>query len=202
MTQPALSYLQSADSRLASIIEKVELPIINSTQDVFFDLMSCVVEQQIHYRSTKKIFEKVLLSAEIEQLTLQNYPIFEETLLQKLKLSIQKLETVQAVYDFFKTNPSIQWHSLSNEEVRQQLSSIKGNGAWSIDMVLLFTLQRPDIFPADDFHLKQVMTQVYELNPASKLKSQMLGISAAWGTHTSLAVKYLWAWKKQLKSNN
>lgn len=67
-------------------------------------------------------------------------------------------------------------------------------------MVLMYTLNRPRIFPADDFHLKQIMTAVYKLNTKVKLKAQMKAVSAKWSPNESLAVKYLFAWKNHLKN--
>ena len=64
-------------------------------------------------------------------------------------------------------------------------------------MILLYTLQRPCVFPFDDFHLKQVMTTLYGLNPKAKLKAQMLEIAEKWENQQSLAVLYLLAWKNQ-----
>jgi DNA-3-methyladenine glycosylase II len=189
-------FLSAADEKLAHIISLIPEPLVESTGDVFFDLMSCILEQQIHYRSTKKIFAKMLQRAEIERLTLQNFPEFELKALADAKLSLSKYETIVAVLDFFTQN-QLQWDTLSDDTIRQQLSSIKGIGKWTIDMILLYTLNRPDVFPYDDFHLKQVMTRVYGLDPSSKLKAQMLEIASLWGNHRSLAVKYLLSWKEQ-----
>jgi len=187
--------LAQADPMLEKIILQVPKPVIESTGDVFHDLMSCVVEQQIHYRSTKKIFQKMLNAAEIERLDLNNFQIFEEKSLGKTKLAIGKYETASRILDYFSKN-KIDWHSLSNEDVRLRLSSIKGIGKWTIDMILLYTLQRPNIFPSDDFHLKQIMVSLYGLDAKVKLKDLMLEIAENWGEHTSLAVLYLFAWKQ------
>ncbi|WP_421795012.1 DNA-3-methyladenine glycosylase family protein [Haliscomenobacter sp.] len=187
-------FLSTADEKLAHIISLIPEPLVESTGDVFFDLMSCILEQQIHYRSTKKTFAKMLQRAEIDRLTLQNFPAFEAKALGDAKLSLSKYETVLAVLDFFTEN-KLDWNALSDDAIRQQLSSIKGIGKWTIDMILLFTLNRPNVFPYDDFHLKQVMPRVYGLDPSSKLKAQMLEIASLWGNHRSLAVKYLLSWK-------
>lgn len=194
MPSHSKQYLINADEKLAHIISLIPEPLVESTKDVFFDLMSCILEQQIHYRSTKKIFAKMLQRAEVDNLTLQNFPEFEAKALADAKLSLGKYETIAAVLDFFTQN-QLQWDTLSDETIRQHLSSIKGIGKWTIDMILLYTLNRPDVFPYDDFHLKQVMTRVYSLDPSSKLKAQMLEIANLWGNHRSLAVKYLLSWK-------
>jgi DNA-3-methyladenine glycosylase II len=200
MNNQAISQLQNADDVLKKIIEIIELPTIETTNDVFHDLMSCILEQQIHYRSTKRIFQKMLQTANIERLTLDNFAEFEKTAFANSKLAIGKFETVERIVDFFTVN-KINWALLNNDEVIEKLSSIKGIGKWTIDMILLYTLERPDVFPYDDFHLKEIMVKLYGLNLNVKLKAQMLDVAEVWGAHKSLAVKYLLAWKEFNKKN-
>jgi DNA-3-methyladenine glycosylase II len=195
MTTDAKSVLSKADPILEKIIATVSEPAIETTNDVFHDLMSCILEQQIHYRSTKRIFQKMLQLADMERLTLDNFPIFEERALPTAKLAMGKLETLERIVDFF-TNNKINWQLLTDKEVIEKLSSIKGVGKWTIDMILLYTLQRPDVFPYDDFHVKEIMIKLYGLNPNVKLKVQMLDVAEVWGAHKSLAIKYLLAWKE------
>jgi DNA-3-methyladenine glycosylase II len=186
--------LAQADPILAKIIGSIPEPVIESTHDVFFDLMSCIIEQQIHYRSTKRIFAKGLERADLGTLNLENFPIFEEKALSAIKLSESKYATLSEAIAFFTAN-NLNWQAMSDAEVREKLSGIKGIGNWTIDMILLYTLERPDVFPYDDFHLKEIMVRLYSLNPNSRLKAQMLDVATVWGVHKSLAVKYLLAWK-------
>lgn len=161
----------------------------------FFDLMSCVIEQQIHYRSKKKIFKRLLDKAEIEHLNIQNFAQFEERALPTIKLSQAKIETILGLVQYF-TSEKINWQLLDDHEVIDQLSSVKGIGKWTIDMILLYTLQRPNVFPVDDYHLKQRMVRLYNLNPNSMLKKQMMEVSSYWGNYKSSAVRILLAWKE------
>jgi DNA-3-methyladenine glycosylase II len=190
------SILAQKDPILSEIISKVEKPIILSTGDVFHDLVSCIIEQQIHYRSSKRIFARALERSGIEHLTLKNFHLFEEHGLSQLKISARKYESVLSLIEFWGTN-NLDFNKLTDEEVILQLSKIKGVGNWSMNMILLYTLQRPCVFPCDDFHLKQVMTSLYGLNPKVKLKAQMLEMAEKWENQKSLAVLYLLAWKNQ-----
>jgi DNA-3-methyladenine glycosylase II len=183
------------DPVLQKIIAHIDLPSIHSTNDVFHDMMSCIIEQQIHYRSTKKIFAKALERAGIDHLTIDNFDSIEKYSLPQIKLASGKFETMMAFVDYWHHN-TLDYNALSDAEVSEQLSSIKGIGKWSIDMILLYTLQRPDVFPYDDFHLKQVMVSCYNLNANVKLKAQMLEIAENWGTQRSKAVLYLLESKK------
>ena len=194
-------FLAKSDPILANIITAIPEPVIESTNDVFHDLMSCVLEQQIHYRSTKKTFQKMLQLTDIERLTVNNFETFEEKSFTDAKLSTNKYETVLGIVEFWEKE-KIDWKILTDDEIIEKLSSINGIGKWTIDMILLYTLQSPNVFPCDDFHLKEIMVKLYNLNPNVKLKAQMIEISNAWGENKSLAVRYLLAWKEFNKRKN
>ena len=198
MRDTILQELSARDAVLSKITQTIPTPQIISSQDVFHDLMSCVLEQQIHYRSTKNVFKKMLQRAEIDKLSLDNFDVFEQIGISSIKLSESKYETVLKVIEYFSNNQP-EWDNLPDSEVIEKLGSIKGIGKWTIDMILLYTLERPNVFPFDDFHLKQIMVSEYALNEKQKLKSQMLNISENWGEQKSLAVKYLLGFKEYLK---
>lgn len=200
MTQnQPLRHLAENDPALAGIIAQMPLPDLRSTGDVFHDLMSCLIEQQIHYRSTKRIFQRMLEGADVEILTVENFSALERRGFESLKLSAQKYETMVRTLEFFTENTP-DWTSMDDGAVRSTLSQIKGIGPWTVDMILLYTLQRPDVFPADDYHLKQIMTGLYHLDPASRLTAQMKAVAEAWSPHRSTAVRYLLAWKEFQKN--
>lgn len=187
--------LAKTDPILEKIILQVSKPTVNSTKDIFHDVMSCILEQQIHYRSTKRIFAKALERAGIKHLTLENFHLIEKHSLPQIKLSMGKYETMMSFIEYWNNN-TLDFNHLTDEEVIAQLSPIKGIGKWTIDMILLYTLQRPNVFPYDDFHLKEIMAKLYGLNPNMKLKVQMLGIAEKWKNQKSLAVLYLLETKK------
>ena len=188
-----IQHLQE-DEVIKEVIKTISLPPIVSTQHVFHDLTSCVLEQQIHYRSTKKIFQKILLAADLTLLTPDNFPVLEEKGFGTYKLSMQKHETLLQLVAFFTEN-DIQWQQLEDQEVRKLLLKIKGISHWTVDMILLYTLERADVFPVDDYHLKQIMTRLYSIGSTEKLRPRMKEIAANWAPHRSLAVRYLLAWK-------
>lgn len=187
-------HLSERDEVLQNLIQTLDLPEIKSTQNVFHDLMSCVIEQQIHYRSTKKIFQKMLATASIDTLTTENFEHFEERAFQSIKLSAQKYETVLRLVDFFEKDAS-DWMHLGDQDVRNLLSPIKGISHWTVDMILLYTLGRENVFPSDDYHLKQIMSKLYSLDLSSKSKSKMKAVAMPWEPYKSWAVRYLLAWK-------
>ena len=198
MTNNPIQFLSDSDPILKNIIAQIPELILESTNDVFHDMLSCIIEQQIHYRSTKNIFKKALERAGIEHVALDNFYLIEKHSLPQIKLAIGKYGTLLAFVEYWKEN-KLDFTKLTDEEIITQLSAIKGIGKWTIDMILLYTLQRPNVFPFDDFHLKEIMVKLYGLNSNVKLKAQMIEVSKAWDNHKSLAVKYLLAWKTHKK---
>jgi DNA-3-methyladenine glycosylase II len=197
--QEIIAELTQQDHILRELIARDPVPCIQSTKQVFHDVMSCLIEQQIHYRSTKHVFEKALATAAITYLTPANFARFEEVALSSLKLSINKLATISQFVSYWEENQP-NFFELSDEAVKTALSGIKGIGPWTIDMILLYTLERPSVFPVDDYHLKQIMTARYQLDPTKRLTAQMKEIAATWGKHQSLAVLYLLQSKTRLKT--
>ena len=198
---PPNKHLINADPVLEKIIKTIPAQPIESTNNVFHDLMSCILEQQIHYRSTKKVFQKMLDKSGIKILTPENFPEFEKKAFEGVKLSVKKYQTVLDILEHWKKK-EVEWTKLSNQEIREELSQINGVGKWTIEMILIYTLNRPDEFAYDDFHIKQIMTSLYHLNPASKLKAQMVDVSEPWSPYKSTAFLQLLAWKKFNKKKN
>lgn len=190
-------YLAAQDPVLRELITHLSLPEIVSTQHLFHDLMSCVIEQQIHYRSSKKQFEKMLLLADISLLTPDNFEVFEKKALLKTKLSARKYQTIAAVLEFFGDDVP-DWAQMDDTEVRSTLGSIQGVGRWTVDMLLLYTLGRADVFTADDYHLQQIMSRLYGLEQQG-LKTAMKSIAERWKPYRSPGLRYLLAWKEAEK---
>lgn len=196
MQKQIIQHLSAKDETLQHVVAKIEWPVVTSTHNVFHDLLSCVIEQQIHYRSTKKTFAKLLVKASVEELTPDNFEQFEEVL-SDVKLSMSKYETLAGVLEFFDMH-SPDWPRLSDAEVREALGDIKGIGPWTVDMILLYTLERPNIFPVQDYHLRLAMEQLYGIGP-KYMTAEMRKIAERWSPYQSFGVKYLLAWKEANK---
>ena len=194
MTPAIERRLTFEDPILDPIAEAVPLPPIASTGNVFHDLASCLLEQQIHYRSTKGVFRRMLERAGLIELTIDDAACFAAEALAGSSLSARKRDAFAHAVDFFESDTT-DWHTLTDPEVRQRLSGIKGVGPWTVDMILLYTLERPDIFPAGDYHLKQAMGRLYDVGSGAAMTRRMQAIAEAWRPHRSLAVRYLLAWK-------
>ena len=85
----------------------------------------------------------------------------------------------------------IEWDSLSDEEVIEELVKLRGVGRWTVEMLLIFALLRKDVFPIDDIGLIRGMEKLYN-NGESLEKSQLYEISDSWKPYRTLGVWYIW----------
>jgi len=89
---------------------------------------------------------------------------------------------------------------MSNEEVIEYLTKIKGVGRWTAEMLLMFTLGREDVFAVDDLGIQQAMIKIYKLDKTNKkkLREDMLKISLNWSPFRTYACLHLWHHKDNL----
>jgi len=193
MNAKTIQYLKSKDPILEQIIGRVKVLPSIEPNPLFHDVMACIIEQQIPYRSTKKLFEKLLSKADLVVLTPANYAQFERLALQDIKLSGRKLETIVRITQLFTEEDA---KGADKDELIRLISTTKGIGNWTSEMLRLFNLVEADIFPADDYHLKNIMVELYELDPDQKLKAQMKEVAESWKPHRSLGVRLLLAFQE------
>ena len=80
---------------------------------------------------------------------------------------------------------------LTDEELIERLTSIRGVGRWTVEMMLIFTLGRPDILPVDDFGVRDGYRRLYGLDEQPKPRA-LTEIGKAWAPWRSIAAWYLW----------
>ena len=192
------AYLKKADERLGTIISSVSLPTLYWSGYVFEDLVSCILDMQIRYRGNAVRYKRLKDLLENAPITAENLFSIGDTGLAKIKMSGQKYKALVTLADHCQQHrlEVTDFQNLSDEDVKSILLNIKGIGNWTVDMILLYTLQRPNIFPVGDFHLKKIMKQFHEIQDNENLKKEMLDIAEEWKPYQSIAVLYLLEWKK------
>jgi len=90
------------------------------------------------------------------------------------------------------TLPLDELDGMSDEEVMETLTAVKGIGRWTAEMILIFQLGRPDTFPVDDVGLLRSIQKVYGLRRRPSEK-QVLRMGEMWRPYRSIASWYLWA---------
>ncbi len=70
-------------------------------------------------------------------------------------------------------------------------------GQWTVEMILMFSLGREDVFAVDDLGIQQAMCKLYNIDATDKknMKEKMVTISKKWSPYRTYACRYLWGWK-------
>ncbi len=189
----------SKDKKLRKILELQELFKLAKRKNIYLHLCFSIMSQQL---STKvaDVFHKRFLNvypsknpsaAEIASTAFET--------LRGIGLSNAKANYVLNVCNFFieEEITDARLYTMSNEELIKYLTQIKGVGQWTVEMILMFTLAREDVFAVDDLGIQQAMCKLYNIGEMDKKmrKEKMLTISKKWSPYRTYACRYLWGWK-------
>ena len=163
--------------------------------DIYHSLLGSIVSQQLSTKVVKIIWRR------FTDLFVDNYPD-AETLLSKehdllrgIGLSNNKARYVKNVAEFKLANDmSFDYlQSFEDEYIIDYLTQIKGVGKWTVQMILMFPMDRPNVFPVDDLGIQNAMKSLYKINLEKKeLKLRMNEIANVWDPYKTIASKYLW----------
>lgn len=162
-------------------------------------LCASIMSQQLSVKVAEVIFRRFLeLYGKREPAPEQIVNTPHETL-RGIGLSNAKVTYIKNVAQFSIDNgmDSKKLGKMSNEEVIEYLTPIKGVGRWTVEMLLMFTLGREDVFAPDDLGIQNFMINNYKLDNSNKkrFKDDMLRISAKWSPYRSFACLHMWNWK-------
>lgn len=195
MHRTSISYLKRADPVLARVIERVGPckfePRAKGTH--FHALLRSIVYQQLSGKAAGTILDRVLA------LYRGRYPrpadLLEtsEEALRKAGLSRQKLTYLRDLAAKVASGevPLSRVRRLSDEEIIEHLTRVKGIGRWTAQMFLMFRLGRPDVLPELDLGIQTAIQRAYDL-PKRPAPKDVLQIGAAWRPHATIACWYLW----------
>ena len=161
-----------------------------------------MVSQQLSTKAAATIYQRFLLLFEQGHATPQEILALDPEVLRATGFSRQKSSYVMEIARFFSEGAtSYDWHSMPDQDIVHELTQIKGIGVWTVQMILIFHLGRPDVFPIDDLGIQQSMATLYQL-PTDKrgLKAQMQIRAAQWQPWRSYASRYLWKWRDNLST--
>lgn len=188
----AVAHLRSADPVLAQIIARVGRCRIEYRDPTFEAVARAIVFQQLSGHAANTIysrFEAGLRGRVTPAAILKHDP----ALLRSYGLSAQKISYLVDLAEKTRTRQVRfpQLPKLSDEQVIEQLTQVKGIGEWTAHMFLIFALRRPDILPTGDLGVRMAMQKHYQLAELPK-PTQMLEIAAPWRPWASVAAWYMW----------
>jgi DNA-3-methyladenine glycosylase II len=188
----------SKDKKLARLLSGQESFSLTRRKHVYLYLCFSILSQQLSTKVADTIRKRFLKLYPGIPTPEQILATAHETL-RSIGLSGAKANYVHNVARFaMETGMDYKvLDKMNNEEVIEYLIPIKGVGRWTIEMLLMFTLGREDVFAVDDLGIQQAMINVYKLDKTDKkrLREDMLRISAKWSPYRSFACLHLWRHK-------
>jgi DNA-3-methyladenine glycosylase II len=189
----------SQDKKFKKIIELQQPFSLVKRKNIYLHLCLSIMSQQL---STKvaDVFQNRFLNLYGKKIpTPQQIITTPFDTLRSIGLSNAKANYILNVCNFFIAQKitDAQLYKMSNEEIINQLTQIKGVGRWTVEMILMFTLGREDVFAVDDLAIQQAMCKLYIIDSSNKkvMKEKMLKLSKKYSPYSTYACRYLWGWK-------
>ena len=191
----AKRYLSQKDKVMAKLIKRYESPteiILTSRRDIFFSLCKSIIGQQISVAAANSVFLKFKKKCK-NKINAKTVKKLSSIQLKSCGLSKQKVNGIKSLYKQILDNsfdPKL-IVSMNDEEAIIYLSKLKQIGRWSAEMILLFTYNRPNIWPIQDVGLLRAISKNYNKNylpPDSFINL----LNKKFSPYCSVATWYLW----------
>ena len=202
MTEEKIIKHLSKDKKLKTVIDSTTITYGRyDIDDVYFALLRAIVSQQLSAKAAQTIFARFI------QLFEDDYPLPEDLMhmdfasLRGVGLSKQKVGYVQNVAQFFDEKKLLEydWSAHTDQEIIDMLTEIKGVGVWTVQMILIFSLHRLDVFPVGDLVVRQNVMKLYKVDDTLKGKpliKHLNKIAEKWSPYRSVAARYFWQWNR------
>ncbi|RMZ59670.1 DNA-3-methyladenine glycosylase 2 family protein [Chryseobacterium nematophagum] len=189
--QELCHHLANQDSDLKLILENHGYPPMWTRENTFETLVHIILEQQVSLASALATLNK--LKEKLKEIIPENILTLSDEEMRECYVSRQKNNYIKGLANAIM-NGEINLEELSkmsNDEARKTLVGLKGIGNWTVDVYLMFTLQRKDIFPIGDLAAVNALKRLKQLPPKTT-KEKLLEISEQWKPFRSVASMMLW----------
>jgi len=193
----AVAALRERDAKLAALIERVG-PCrfqIDARQSPFDALLESIIYQQLHGKAAATIYGRMcrlfaprrsprpheIANASVEQLRSAGLSINKTRAVQDL--AAKTLDGVVPTHAVVS--------NLTDEEIIARLTEVRGVGRWTVEMLLMFRLGRPDVLPVDDFGVRKGYMNAYRKRRMPTPK-ELAAYGKKWAPYRSVASWYLW----------
>lgn len=187
------------DKKLATLINEPLHERIRPHKNIPLQLIGNIMSQQLNTKVADIIYNRFLALYNNKLPTTQQILDTPDQTLRGIGLSNAKVKYVKNVAEFCVTHEITdkKLHAMSNDDIIELLTQIKGVGKWTAEMLLMFALGREDIFSVDDYGIQSGMIKLYKLHKLEKkeLRERLIKISKKWAPYRTYACLYFWHWK-------
>lgn len=182
----------SRDPIMGKLIEVFDSLSSHKSNSVFEDIVESIISQQLSVKASDTIYKRFLSLFGGKFPEPSQIIQMPDEKLRECGISFSKIKYIkglaQAASDGSFEPEKLK--DLSDDMVLEKLTELKGIGPWTAEMLLIFTLQRPDIFSMGDIGLRNAIAKLYKVNRDDLKKIKK--ISDQWKPYRSLACRYLW----------
>ena len=188
----AVNHLKKSDPVLRAIIERVGPCRMEFGVPEFSSVAEAIVYQQLNGKAAVTIFNRFVALAG-EPLTPEGILKLSDEQLRSVGLSKQKSSYLKDLAA--KTSAGLlnfaRLPEMTDEEVIEHLTQVKGVGVWTAHMFLMFSLRRPNVLPTGDYGVQVAIRKHYKKRKLPKPKD-MEKIARLWEPYRSVACWYMW----------
>lgn len=186
-----ICYLKERDARLAEVIDSVGHIYRETDTDLFSSIVHHIIGQQISTKAQATIWKR--MQDRLGNVSAENIAEASEENLQSLGITYRKAEYIKVFAlkviagEFCPDDISL----MSDGEAIKKLTELKGIGVWTAEMILLFCLQRPDIFSYQDLAIQRGLRMIYHHRAITRELSEKY--RRRFSPYCSTASLYIWA---------
>ncbi|OGM97461.1 MAG: hypothetical protein A2735_01880 [Candidatus Yanofskybacteria bacterium RIFCSPHIGHO2_01_FULL_41_21] len=188
-------HLAKSDPILRALMKRVKLQPLKLRKNYFEALIRAVANQQLSGKAAQTILNRVVALFKSNKFpTPQEYLKMSDMKLRSAGFSNSKVAYTKNVARFFmeREKEIKRVHKLTDEEVIKLLTEIKGIGIWSVEMFMIFSLGREDVFSYGDLGLRNGVKKVYSFKKEPTIK-QVQKIVETWRPYRTHGARYMWA---------
>lgn len=197
LLRKARKHLTTADPAMAALIARIG-PCrlqVEEVSDLFLSLARSIIFQQLHGKAAETIYQRTAaLFPRSEQFTAKDIKRASEEKLRSAGLSRNKQLALRdlAAKVLDGTLPVMDdLHALDNEDIINTLTTVRGIGRWTVEMLLMFRLGRPDVLPVDDFGVRKGFMLMHG-HAAMPTPKALKVHGEIWAPYRTVASWYLW----------
>jgi DNA-3-methyladenine glycosylase II len=196
MPKRAIDHLRRCDDRLGEWIDRIgvlQLPV-PETREPYVALLETIAHQQLAGAAARSIWARVIGLFEDRVPCSRRLVDMPEEHLRSAGLSRSKamaMRDICAKVNAGEIPDAVKIKQMSDTDIYALLTDIRGVGSWTVDMLMMFTLCRPDIMPVTDYGVRKGFQVLYRKRKLPTPK-QLEKFSEKWRPHRSVAALYLW----------
>ena len=190
----AVKYLMKSDPELIPLLDAFKIQDLQPETDYFKSLTRSIVYQQLSGKAAKTILDRfILLYKDKSYPTPVDVINIDHEKLRSVGLSNSKAQYIKNIAHAFLDNPDTydSLEKMDDQDIIDTLITIKGVGPWTAQMFLMFTLNRPDVFPVTDLGVQKGFKHYYKLSEMPT-PGQMLKKSEQWAPYRTVVSLYFW----------